>query len=252
VKLAEAEKLTITDLTTIDEGSTDNELRFSFKLNAPVENQTKLHFTVEKPASIPDARPLVSNTWEQVVAFSPSASAISSVIVDVVSAPTKLTVKGKGFRVPPLVVSLLPQTGKSVTVTPTAVTDTSFDVVLPTGADKLHAGCWQVQVKAGKLTSNQSQMFAIPPDPVLDSAERSGEFILVKGNDLVDFSDCGGQQVSFKLLRTDDTEMTDLKVVNWGGGAPVLELPDKAKEGDWKVRVVKDAKQSEKPLTGRP
>ena len=252
VKLAEAEKLTITDLTTIDEGSTDNELRFSFKLNAPVENQTKLHFTVEKPASIPDARPLVSNTWEQVVAFSPSASAISSVIVDVVSAPTKLTVKGKGFRVPPLVVSLLPQTGKSVTVTPTAVTDTSFDVVLPTGADKLQAGCWQVQVKAGKLTSNQSQMFAIPPDPVLDSAERSGEFILVKGNDLVDFSDCGGQQVSFKLLRTDDSEMTDLKVVNWGGGAPVLELPDKAKEGDWKVRVVKDAKQSEKPLTGRP
>lgn len=251
VKLAEAEKLTITDLTTIDEGSSDNELRFSFKLNAPVPNQTKLHFTVEKSAAVPDAKPLVSNTWEQVVAFSPSASAISSVNVDVVAAPAKLTVNGKGFKFSPLIVSLLPQAGNPVTVTPTAVTDTSFDVVLPTGADKLHAGCWQVQVKAGKLTSNQSQMFAIPPEPELDSAERNNEFIFVKGKDLVDFSHCGGQQLSFKLLRTDDTEMTDLKVVNWGSGAPVLELPDKAKEGDWKVRVVKDAKQSEKPLTVR-
>ena len=251
VRLAEAEKLTITDVTTIDEGSTDNELRFSFKLNAPVDNQTKLHFTVEKPALSSDAKPLVSNTWEQVVAFSPSASAITSAIVDDTSAPTKLTVKGKGFKVSPLIVSLLPQLGNPVTVTATAVTDTSFDVVLPTGANKLHAGCWQVQVKAGKLTSNQSQMFAIPPAPELDSAERNNEFIFVKGKDLVDFSSCGGQQLSFKLLKTDDTEMTDLKVVNWGGGAPVLELPDKAKEGDWKVRVIKGTDQSEKPLTVR-
>ncbi|HXQ70177.1 MAG TPA: hypothetical protein VN844_06800 [Pyrinomonadaceae bacterium] len=251
VKIAEAEKLTITDLTTI-EGSNDNELRFSFKLNAPVPNQTKLHFTVEKPAGVPDAKPLVSNTWEQVVAFSPSATAISSVIVDNIPTPANLTVKGKGFKVTPLIVSLLPQAGDPVTVTPTAVTDTSFDVVLPTGADKLHAGCWQVQVKAGKLTSNQSEMFAIPPDPELDSAQRNNEFIYLKGKDLVDFSSCGGQQLSFKLLRTDDTEMTDLKVVNWGNGAPVLELPDKAKQGDWKVRVVKGTQQSEKPLTVRP
>lgn len=255
VKLIEADGVLIDDLKTIDEGSTDNELHFSFKLNAPVRNQSKLHFTVEKPAASTEGRPLESNTWEYLVAYSPSANAVTTVAVDNAAAPTRITVKGKGFKATPLIVSLLPQAGDSVKVTPAAntVTETSFEVVLPTGAKKLHAGCWQVQVEAGGLSSNQSEWFAIPPNPVLDSAERTDKFIFLKGKDLVDFSACGGQQLSFKLLKKDDTDMTDLEVKDWNNGAPVLGLPDKAKEGEWKIQVFKGgAKQSEKPLTVRP
>jgi hypothetical protein len=70
--------------------------------------------------------------------------------------------------------------------------------------------------------------------------------------DPVDFSACGGQQISFKALKEDNTGATDLEVKDWNNGAPVLSLPDKVKEGKWKVQVVKGAKRSEKPLTVRP
>lgn len=255
LQLAEADALSITDLQTIDEESTDDELRFSFKLNAPVRNQTKLHFKLTKPADRADGKPLESNTWEHVVTYSPSATKVSSVTADTVSAPTKLTVKGKGFNATPLIVSLIPQAGDAVTVEATAVTaltDTAFDVALPMA--ELHPGCWQVQVKAGGLASNQSEMFAVPPDPSLDSAERSDKFIFVKGKDLIDFGACGGQRVSFKVLKSDNTNPIDLEVRDWNNGAPVLELPDKVKEGEWKVQVflkgVKD-KKGETPLTVR-
>jgi hypothetical protein len=167
-------------------------------------------------------------------------------------------VKGRGFRATPLIVSLIPQTGDSVTAEPVAntLTDTSFQVALPTGDEKLQPGCWQVQVNAGRLASNQSEMFAIPPDPavdpVLDSAERSDKFIFVKGDNLIDFGACGKQLFQFKLLKSDNTDATDLKVKDWNNGAPVLELPDKAKEGEWKVRVLRGDRMSEKPLTVRP
>jgi hypothetical protein len=254
LKLAEADALSITDLKKIDEGSTDSELHFSFKLNAPVPNQTKLHFILTKPPASADGKALESNTWETVAAYFPSATSISAVTVDDVLAPTKLTVKGKGFNATPLIVSLIPKSGDTLTVTPTAVSlkDTTFEVVLPTGTKKLQAGCWSVQVKAGGLASNKTEHFAMPPDPSLDSAERSDKFIFVKGKDLTDFGDCGGQQVHFKLLKKDDTDPTDLKVDDWNNGAPVLELPDKAKTGEWRVQVLKGTTvKNDKPLTLR-
>jgi len=256
LKLAEAEELSITDLKTIEEESTDDELHFSFKLNAPIPNQTKLHFTVTKPAATEGGKALESNTWEYVVAYFPSATAITSVILDNAAAPTKLTVKGKGFKATPLVVSLLPKTGDSVTVAPKDVTvkdDATFEVVLPTDAKKLHAGCWRVQVTAAGIASNKSEWFAVPPDPFLDSAERTDKFIFVKGRDLMDFGACGGQQVSFKLLGKNASDTTDLEVKDWNNGAPLLKLPDKAKEGEWKVQVSnkKGDKKNDKPLTVR-
>ena len=193
-----------------------------------------------KPAAVAGGKALESNTWEYVVAYFPSPTAINSVIVDNVPAPTKLTVKGKGFKATPLIVSLIPQFGDSVTVTPTAstLTESTFEVALPTGANKLHAGCWQVQVTAGGITSNMSERFAVPPDPVLDSAERSDRFIFVKEGVQFDFGACGEQPFEFKLVKSDDTDPTNLEVKDWGNGAPLLGLPSKAKEGKWKVQVL--------------
>lgn len=259
LKLAEADALAITDLKKVDEGSTDNEFHFSFKLNAPVRNQTKLHFTMTKPAASANGKPLESNTWEYTVAYPPSAAAITDVAVDNIATPTKLTVTGKGFAAKPLVVSLVPKAGgavNKVTVKPTtsSLTDTSFEVLLPTDTRKLQPGCWYVQVQAGDPTSNKSESFAIPPDPSLTSAERTDKFIFVKGKDLIDFSGCSDRQVHFKLLKNDNTDSTDLKVINWSNGAPVLlELPEKAKTGEWKVQVFlkADKKGDDKPLTVR-
>jgi hypothetical protein len=56
-------------------------------------------------------------------------------------------------------------------------------------------------------------------------------------------------------MKTDNTSPIDLEVRDWNNGEPVLELPDKMREGEWKVQVflkgVKD-KKGEKPLTIRP
>lgn len=256
LNIAEAQRLTITDLKKIDDKSTDSELRFTFKLNAPVSNQEKLHFTVTKPAAVAGAKPIESNTWEYVVAYAVSPTAISSVTVTVdnVGAPTKVTVKGKGFGGTPLVVTLIPQFGNSVTVTPTAgtLTDTSFDIALPTGANKLHAGCWSVQVTVPKGSSNKNEQFAVPPDPTLDSAARSDKFIFVKGKDLIDFGACGKQLLSFKALKSDGTTM-DLEVKDWSNGSPLLNLPEQVKQGDWKVQVfMGTAMKGQQPLTVRP
>jgi len=258
LKIAEADALSITDVKKIDDGSTDDEYRFSFKLNAAIASGTKLHFTMTKPVATPGAKPLESNTWEYVVDYPTTAAKLISVAVDDASTPTTVTVKGARLTPTPLTVSLVPQAGDTITVQAAAltkVTTDGFDITLPTGANKLHPGCWQVQVKAGALSSNLSGMFAIPPSPTLTSAERSDKFIFVKGNDLIDFGSCGGQLVSFKLLKKDDTDPTDLKVKDWNNGSPLLELPDKAKDGEWKVQVFLKGvteKKGDKPLTVRP
>ena len=69
----------------------------------------------------------------------------------------------------------------------------------------------------------------------------------------MDFGACGGQQVSFKLLGKTASDTTDLEVKDWNNGAPLLKLPDKAKEGEWKVQVSnkKGDKKNDKPLTVR-
>src|SRR6185369_9095941 len=98
--------------------------------------------------------------------------------------------------------TLLSEAGETrlVPVPEADVKKDQFVLTLPTGAKALKAGCWYVQVQAGGLSSNRSGKFAIPPKPTLTSAVRNDKFILVKGNDLIDFSKCGGQQISFKLV----------------------------------------------------
>ncbi len=241
VVMAEQTALGIEDLKVITEGSNDNELHFSFKLTKPVPNQTKLHFTVVKEDSSSDAakpKKLESNTWESVVAYSPTATAIT----DRTLSGTTLTVKGKGFLAAPLVVNLHSEAGTDITVAPVAgtLTDTQFDITLPTTNADFKAGCWYVQVTAGGLTSNRSEKFSSrTPTPTLDSAKHNGKFIFLKGNDLVNLSHCDGTMISFRLNQTGAASIP-LVVEDWSNGEPVLVLPEAAKTGAWKVEVLVD------------
>jgi len=236
VRIAEAAGLHIDELKKISEASNDNELHFSFKLTAPIPNQTKLHFVVTKSAPSADAKPLESNSFEYVVAYSPRATVISSVKLDNVVSPTKITVNGNGFD-SKMEITLHSEAGQDVKVTPSAgtLTTKSFDVTLPSGSNALKSGCWDVRVVANGLSSNRSGKFAIPPSPTLVSAERNDKFIQVTGTDLVDLGKCGGQQVSFQLV---GAKTLPLEVVNWNNGKPVLALPEDAKQGSWKVQVL--------------
>lgn len=230
VELAEQKELNITDLRTIAEDSTDQELHFSFKLNEPVPTQTKLHFTVSRPQTASagaNSKPLESNSFEYLVAYSPAATRIDSITLS--ANKQTLTVKGGGFN-SNMVVALNSETGKKVVVpgaSVTNITSDQFDVTVPAG---LKPGCWYVQVEADKVFSNQSQGFAVDPSPTIDSAVSTATAIVVTGTDLIDFSHCGGQRISFQFL-PDPTAAAPphapvpLDVKDWDNGKPVLSLP---------------------------
>jgi hypothetical protein len=241
VALAEQEALGISDLKKIDDGSTDDELHFSFKLGKRIKNQTKLHFTVIKDETVPEGAPakkLESNTWEYLAAYPQPATAIN----DRTISGTTLTVTGKGFSAPALVVTLSSETGTDITVTPNAtpaLTDNKFDITLPTSNKDFTTGCWRVQVTAGALTSNSSEWFSAKAlAPTLDSATRTDNAIYLKGKDLINLSKCEGNQISFRL--TQGTTVIPLTVNDWNNGEPELVLPEAAKTGTWQVEVLVD------------
>src|SRR5262249_14638653 len=113
-----------------------------------------------------------------------------------------------------------------------------FVIANVTALPDVKAGCWFVEVKSGDLSS-KSEKFAIAPSPTLTSATYNDKFIFPRGNDLVDFAHCGGQQVSFKIKSSAGKDL-DAKVVEWNNGKPTLELPDEVKgsKDTWKVRVL--------------
>ena len=136
-----------------------------------------------------------------------------------------------------MTVTLHAETGQEVVVPAASVTSVAsdqFDITLPTD---LKPGCWNVQVQANKLFSNYSNKFAVEPSPTLDSAVLTKTSILVTGTDLVDFSHCGDQRISFQFL-PDATAgaaapvAVPLTVLNWNNGKPVLSLPAGAAKTD--------------------
>lgn len=241
VVLAEQTALGIEDLKVIADKSNGDELHFSFKLTKPVDNQTILHFTVVKEDAGADAakpKKLESNTWEFPVAYFLEAVKIT----DRTLSGTTLTVKGKGFSATPLVVTLHSEAGTEITVTPTAgtLTDTQFDVALPTGNADFKAGCWYVQVTANNVTSNRSEKFLpLQPAPTLDSAIHNDKHIFLKGKDLINLTNCDGPKISFRLTQAGAASIA-LTVEDWSNGEPMLALPEEAKTGAWTVEVLID------------
>lgn len=236
ISIAEASDLHIDEVKKVDDGSSDDELHFSFKLGAAVDNQKKLTFVVTKPPASEGGKKLESNSWVFPVTYSPSANSLSSMTPTLSSDKKTLTIKGKGFT-KATKVTLVPEFGKSVKIDAASVkwVDAGqLDVTLPT----LSAGCWYAQVETGGVSSNRSPKFRIDPNPSLDAAERNDNFIFVNGTDLVDFSHCGGDQVKFQLTKPDGSEVTDLTVDNWSNGQPRLVLPAKAKTDNWKVQIL--------------
>lgn len=246
VEIAGADLLGISDIKVIAEGSNESELRFSFKLNKPVDTQTKLNFTVVKEETGTDAaktKKFASNAWVFLVDYAIPPVSISDATVS----GSTLTVKGKGFKpvagASPMTVSLHSQDGTEVKVPGANVTmaagDTGNFTVNLTGLN-LKAVCWHAQVNADKLTSNQSDWFLpTQPAPTLTSASHNGKFIFLKGTDLVNLIKCGGPKISFRLKPASGAAIA-LTVDSWSNGSPVLVLPEAGKTGTWKVEVLKD------------
>ncbi|MDT4897131.1 MAG: hypothetical protein QOH25_2208 [Acidobacteriota bacterium] len=253
IAIAEKDALHIDELQKVEEGSNDEELHFSFKLTAPIPNQTKLHFTVTKAPPSADTKKLESNSYEYLVAYSPTAPGIDS--LNLSSDKKTLTVRVRRLNSAAVTFSLHSEAGEDVPVPDASVTMDATDhnkFTLAIDGLSLKAGCWVVQAKSGGLSSNRSEKFAVEPKPTLDSAIRRDKSITVTGTDLIDFSHCGGQRITFKLLKEGTDAPTSVNVLNWNNGKPVLNLPDDVqKDSAWKGKVqvyLDDTKQAEVDL----
>jgi hypothetical protein len=256
VKIAEAEALHITDVQKIDKGSTDDELHFSFKLNAAICDQKNLTFTVTKSAASEGAKELESNSWLYPVICATTAIGIDSAKLS--SDKKTVTVRVRRVNSAAVTFALHPEVGADVPVPAANVAPDATDknkFVLTIDGMKLTAGCWSVQAESGGLTSNVSNKFAIEPNPTLDTANRRDKFIVVAGTDLIDFGHCGGQRITFKLLKEGAAadKAIPLNILDWNQGNPLLSMPDEVqKDPAWKGKVqvfLDGTKKSDVPLT---
>jgi len=202
VVIAEANDLGLTELKTVTDGSTDQELKFSFKLTTPVPAERILHIKVTK-ARTGETRNLDSPEFLYPVRYGFKAPTISNVI----QAGTKLTVNGTGFQDSP------PDNSLVVSLRPLGATDSDSDIVLdstkftrksateltvdiPAGTP---AGCWTVRVKLGELPAMVFQRNTFLIVPSADGATLAEKIITVAGRGL-DSTDCTGEPVTFRVL----------------------------------------------------
>jgi hypothetical protein len=150
----------ITDVKTISEGSTDQKLKFSFKLIKPIPPDTMLHFVVTKtqvetPGT--NVKTLNSLPWDYRVGFQPVAPTISGVEQN----GDQFTVSGSNFYdvslTYPLTVELHSTTGDEMAeVTPTSISGDGKQIEFMITKENQPAACWRVVVRAGGQTVSSS------------------------------------------------------------------------------------------------
>jgi hypothetical protein len=253
VSILEADKLGITDVTTVTDGSDDKNLKFSFKTTKPIEAGQSLTFVIVKKPS--DPKKGTQEVKSTPFVYSVAYVQVTPTIVKVAIADKKATVSGSGFfntKANPLSVVLHPE-GKdakdkdvSVTLPDGQAVDTlTFDI--PAG---LAPGCWDVHVKLGgggmeaSAPNKPDQKILSAATPKLTDATRKADSITVKGEQLVDTSGCGGgKALIFQLQQAAPAKGATPKPVDVtaklnSSTEATLSLPADAKKGDWTVHVL--------------
>ena len=248
--IAEAGGLKIEDMKVIYEGSSDQQLRFSFKLTqgVPAGNLT---FKVNKSKPVTNA-PLESQPFVVPVGYDPPHPAVTKVEKE---DDTTLTVTGEQFyNTPtyPLVFTLHPPSGDDVEVKSSSVTvksEKELEVKIPSEANTV--GCWTLSIKvADVLGTAKNNSFSV--SPTVNKATRIGDQIVVEGAGLSD-SDCGKKLPSFKLVHGDTAfDLTPENPPTATKATFTLAGDAKAADSTWKVQVQfdgKDVKNSPLQLT---
>ncbi len=193
VVIAEADKLKLTDPTTVADGSNDQRLHFSFKLTQPIASGIKLNFTVSKTQSGPNAtepKILKGAPKEYAVTYTTDAQTIKDVTPDYSANPVRVTVNGTNFvDVAPdkrLKVTLdSPSKNKPEAKLISSVLGQRGQLVLEIPPDTKPIGCWAVHVLVG--TTDVQKSFEVAPANI--SAAISGTQLVITGTDL-DGTDC--------------------------------------------------------------
>jgi hypothetical protein len=242
VVIAETD-LGIEEVKAIPEGSSDQALRFSFKLTMDVPSGKNLTFKVTK------ARPDVGSTidsqpWIYTVGFLSGTATLGKAAFDAADSTLTLPVLGPKFTDAEFkrLTFALETPGMEMVTTDLKQKQEGGNIVLslPANADR---GCWSVKVKRGgndvRILKNT---FEVPPSPTLTSATVKDGVIVVVGTDLIDTDGCDGKPLSFQMVekkddgtgKTLDLEVEDGTLSATGAS---LTLPDEAGSGTWVVQV---------------
>jgi hypothetical protein len=184
---------------TVAEGSTDQALRFSFKLTKPIPPGTILHFVVQKVQTGPPGtaiRTIDSLPLDYPVRYQPEAPQVTGVTQE----DKTLTVAGNRFRnTPPdypLIVVLNSPTGGTLEVKPTSIEEKKLVLNVPD--DAAPPGCWNVTAQlANALGTAQNNSFTVPPS--VEKATLAGGKLTVEGAGL-DAKGCNRNPPTFTLV----------------------------------------------------
>jgi hypothetical protein len=250
VSILEADKLGLTDVTTVTQGSDDRKLKFSFRITKPVETGQSLTFVITKKPVDPKktGQEVKSTPFVYTVNYITGAPSVAKVAV----ADKKVTVTGSGFlntKANPLSVTLHSEAnGKDVSV---ALPEGQAADKLTFDLPSLPPGCWSVHVKVGSMEASapdKPDQKILSATPKLTDAVRNANAnsITVKGEQLADVPGCAGQNLKFQLQQAASTGGTppqplDVthKVVS--PTEATLSLPATAKTGEWTVHVLQGA-----------
>jgi hypothetical protein len=251
VTISEQNALKITDVKVVSEGSTDQSLKFSFKLTESIPTGKRLTFRVTKPkagsTTTIDSPPFIIP-----VGFTADEPMLTRAAYDDDSGT--LTLTGAGFVNNGTAVELLTPGGESLKNVTLSDKSTETELVLDIPTAKRAPGCWEARVTVnGRKAEPSAQKFIDKPDqqPKLTSAEVKDDVIAVVGENLIDTSACRGQELGFELVKAkpeagDKPIQLEFDPQSLKATEVKLELSeeDKAKlqDGDWKLRVLLDGK----------
>jgi len=247
VLIDEANDLGITEVKSVADKSTDQELHFSFKLTKGISTGTKLTFKVTKPKQ-GSSDTIDSQSWVYPVSFFIGTPTISKVEFN--NDDSTVTITGDGFiEAPP------PNALSEQLMTPDKDVLKDFPnrkvekekIVLTIPANQKKAGCWTAMVQAGGRDASplnkNADLFEVPRSPKLTSAKVQGNKIVVVGTDLViGMEKCGGKTLHFQLVKKTHAEgdiPLDVTINSMSSKGGELKLPsDINLDLDWELEVL--------------
>jgi hypothetical protein len=262
VEIVEEKDLGLTDVKTVQEGSSDQVLNFSFKLTQPIPAGTKIHFKVTKPVmgvAALNAKTLESKLFEYVV-LGKDAITVSPPQLD--QGNSTVTLTSEAFATAPSTMTFklkspggvdVPLALKSTSVDPTS-TKTVFVLTIPAG--KLTPfGCWKVVVSIDQEPVSVQDLAVAPTitRATIDTSAPTAKKIKIEGEGL-NSVDCATKGLSFTLFNADESKTFSL--------APDTPLPQDGKtlkfalqpaaaaavDTTWKVKVTFAGKAVGAPL----